>query len=344
MLGVNLGQRALMICVSWIILSRAQFIKPWLKDTSLSLSLSASPWSAQGLRGALRLRCMSWPGALFTPRLVFGYSDELLTVAFHCQILHPPFTSPLSRPPILVPTRRHIFEGEKLKPKVETVQHLPQIGFRNRLAIFKALSRFKMFRNFLSTPEQPPATPPSTYPLDSLSCKQHACLGFLSHLIAFLLVFYSLLVLLCVCVCGCFSVWVLFATTRVLCVCLCEYMCVGVCVCRFGSKLASSGLVAMLARFHCEGEEGSMAGEERGSKGGRRKESGGALSWAYARLQLCTHTQGRAEMRATKDTLVALCKWLACSIATRCLPLTYSISLPIPRYLAELGVKWNGKW
>lgn len=106
---------------------------------------------------------MSWPGALFTSRLVFGYSDELLTVAFHCQILHPPFTPPptLSVSSSLVPTRRHIFEGEKQKPKVETVQHLPQIGFRNRLAIFKALSRFKMFRNFLSTPDQPPATPPA---------------------------------------------------------------------------------------------------------------------------------------------------------------------------------------
>lgn len=41
--------------------------------------------------------CMSWPRAIFTSRLVFACSDRLLTVAFHCQILHPlplPFPSP----------------------------------------------------------------------------------------------------------------------------------------------------------------------------------------------------------------------------------------------------------
>lgn len=231
MLGANLGQRALMICVSWIILSRAQFIKPWLKDTSLSPSLSASPWSAQGLRGALRLRCMSWPGALFTPRLVFGYSDELLTVAFHCQILHPPFTSlHLS----LVPqsSSRHADTflraknwNRKLKLCSTCHKLVSAIGwqFSRRCHVSKC------FAIFSRPPNKLLPHPLSTNPLDSLSCKQHACLGFLSHLIAFLLVFYSLLVLLWVC--AGVSVFECCLPQQEYCVCVSVWMCVCGCVC-----------------------------------------------------------------------------------------------------------------
>lgn len=112
--------------------------------------------------------------------------------------------------------------------------------FPQSVGNFQGVVTFQNVSQFSLDPRSTSCHAPSSS-VDSLSCKQHACLGFPSHLIAFLLVFYSLLVLLCVW--ECLSVVCHNKST----VCVSVNMCV--CVCRSGSKLASSGLVAMLARF-----------------------------------------------------------------------------------------------
>lgn len=137
---------AFMICVSWIILSRAQFII-----------------NSQGLH-------------------VLANSDECLTVAgpVPAQFPIPPFST--------------FLKGAKTETESwNCVEHLPQIGFRNRLAIFKALSRFpKCFAIF--------SRPSLSFPISSLSHRFPFKPGkktttttrlpwlSLSHLIAFLLV------------------------------------------------------------------------------------------------------------------------------------------------------------
>lgn len=170
---------AFMICVSWIILSRAQFII-----------------NSQGLH-------------------VLANSDECLTVAGPVPAQFP--SHPLST----------FLKGAKTETESwNCVEHLPQIGFRNRLAIFKALSRFPKCFAIFSRPSlfllslSPSPLFRIAFPL-SLAKKQqqqHACLGFpsLTWLLFFLLFFFlhSLLVFCCVCVCVCHN-------KMAPCVCVC---------------------------------------------------------------------------------------------------------------------------
>lgn len=144
---------AFMICVSWIILSRAQFII-----------------NSQGLH-------------------VLANSDECLTVA------GPVPAQFLLRLPHSLST---FLKGAKTETESwNCVEHLPQIGFRNRLAIFKALSRFpKCFAIFsrpslflLSLSPSPlfRIAFPSSLAKKTTTTTRLPWLS-LSHLIAFLLV------------------------------------------------------------------------------------------------------------------------------------------------------------
>lgn len=205
---------AFMICVSWIILSRAQFII-----------------KSQGLH-------------------VLANSDECLTVAG-------PLPLPLPLPP---PLFTFLKGRKKWNRKLKLCRAPATNWFPQSFGNFQGVVTFpKMFRNFLSTLSlifylsfPIPLSHRFAFKLGKKTTTTTRLLWLsLSHLIAFLLVFFSLhslLVFCCVCVCVCHN-------KMAPCVC--------VCVCRFAFKLASSWPGCVVGTFYTntQASEGCVQGE-----------------------------------------------------------------------------------
>lgn len=114
------------------------------------------------------------------------------------------------------------------------------------------------------------------------------------------------------------------------CVCVCGYVSVDMCACVCVRKRAASDpnwpRLASLRCWHVFDREGGEGGCQVEEESWVARWAGLMPTYNYAHTHTHTeaHTLRQAEMRATKDTLVALCKRLACSIATRCLLLSSS--------------------
>lgn len=202
----------------------------------------------------------------------------------------------------------------------------------------------KCFAIFSRPPNNLLAHPLLPNPLDSLSCKQHACLGFLSHLIAFLLVFYSLLVLLCVC--AGVSVFECCLPQQEYCVGVCVNMCVWVCVCA-----ASAPNWPRLASLRCwhvfrvrVGREVWLVKKEEAREGGGKSRVArwAGLMPAYNYADIHTGASRDACHKGHFGCTLQVARVQHSNSMPS--PHLLHLSLPIPRYLAELGVKWNGKW